>query len=397
MRKEVFSRCEKRSHWLFSLTGIQCSVMDMDQRRFPGSSPLFCHSCSHYNESGCDGIQPHLYGSFEAARWDGRYIYYCPSQLIFVSATILDGKRPAATLVCGPMLMSNAPHMEDLDENLRALAQNDFPIMTTQQVNSLSEVLRAVCEQTSASSPAVDSSLDSQNRFNLMYELSQESGGQHTYPINSEKQLTALIRDGRKQEAAELINRLMGFTFFASGASLESIRSRAIELVVLLSRSVIECGADVEQTLWLNETSIKRMGELDTLDEFSRYLGAVAHQYMSYAFDLTNIKHCDIVLKAREYIRSHLAEKITLPDLADYCYISKSYMSQIFRDEIGTSLADYVNELRVERGKQLLSTTSLDLSEIALLCGFSDQSYFTRTFKRYTGLSPRRYREQRGS
>ena len=396
MRKEVFDLCKVRARWISDLTGLECNILDMDQRRFPSSIPFFCSKCAKFQSSTCDGTQPHLYGAFESARWDGRYIYYCPQRLIFVTACIMDSKNPVATLVCGPIVMYNAPNMEDLDEDLKSLTTQGFS-MTTKQVNSLSEVLRAVCEQAATPEKTMDGLQETHDRWNLMYELSQESSAQSTYPINSERQLTALIRGGHKQEAAELINRLMGFTFFASGANLESIRSRAIELIVLLSRSVIECGAEIEQTLWLNETSIKRISELETLDELSRYLGTVAHQYMGYAFDFTNIKHLDIVLKAREYIRNHLDEKITLKELAGYCYISKSYMSQIFRDEIGTSLSDYINQLRIERSKQMLADTNLELSEIALRCGFNDQSYFTRTFKRYVNLSPRRYREQRGT
>ena len=96
----------------------------------------------------------------------------------------------------------------------------------------------------------------------------------------------------------------------------------------------------------------------------------------------------------RNYIDVHIYEKITLDDIAEQVYMSKSHVSKIFNEEMGVSLTAFINGIRVEKAKILLSDASLSVADIAQLTGFEDQSYFTKQFKLLTGLSPKKYREK---
>ncbi len=97
---------------------------------------------------------------------------------------------------------------------------------------------------------------------------------------------------------------------------------------------------------------------------------------------------------ALEYIKNHYAEKITLDDLAGLEHISKSYLSRKFKQRTGYSVISYINRTRIERSKQFLMASVLDVNEIAYQVGFDSPKYFHRVFKELVGESPASFRRK---
>jgi len=96
--------------------------------------------------------------------------------------------------------------------------------------------------------------------------------------------------------------------------------------------------------------------------------------------------------KVMAYIDQNLQSKLEVSVLAGLVTFSKSYFSRAFRRSFGISPIKYVKLRRIERAKTLMSSTHQELTQIALICGFADQSHFNRTFRRLNGLSPGRWR-----
>ncbi len=94
-----------------------------------------------------------------------------------------------------------------------------------------------------------------------------------------------------------------------------------------------------------------------------------------------------------EYIKNHYMEKITLDELAALEHISKSYLSRKFKERTGLSVISYINRMRIERSRQFLMASSLDVNEIAYQVGFDSPKYFHRVFKELVGKSPASFRK----
>ena len=92
------------------------------------------------------------------------------------------------------------------------------------------------------------------------------------------------------------------------------------------------------------------------------------------------------------YLHEHLAEPISMEDLALETQLSANYLGEIFHAEIGQTVTEYLNRLRVDRARDLLDRTDKSVTDIALSTGFDSISYFGKTFRRLTGYSPREYR-----
>ena len=93
-----------------------------------------------------------------------------------------------------------------------------------------------------------------------------------------------------------------------------------------------------------------------------------------------------------EYIEQHLGAKLTTEDIAAAIGLSKSHFSRVFKSTLGTSPMAYVAARRVERAKQMMLDSAESLAEVALDCGFADQSHLNRQFRRAVGVTPGRWR-----
>ena len=96
--------------------------------------------------------------------------------------------------------------------------------------------------------------------------------------------------------------------------------------------------------------------------------------------------------RAVTYIDGHLESRLDVPLLAKLVSFSKSHFSRAFKQSLGLPPMAYVKMRRLERAKVLMISTNQQLTEIALICGFADQSHLNRSFRRLIGVSPGRWR-----
>jgi transcriptional regulator GlxA family with amidase domain len=95
------------------------------------------------------------------------------------------------------------------------------------------------------------------------------------------------------------------------------------------------------------------------------------------------------------YLSLHLAEPVSVADLASRAHLSPSHFAAEFRRHVGMAPHRYLMRLRIEHAQSLLITGDASLTEVALLCGFADSPHFTKAFRRATGTTPATYRRGR--
>lgn len=102
----------------------------------------------------------------------------------------------------------------------------------------------------------------------------------------------------------------------------------------------------------------------------------------------------DIVSEIRAYIDDNLDNELTRDEIAGRFFLSKDYISHIFKDAMGVSLIDYINTEKVNVARHLLKTTNLPIGVVSAKVGYSNFAYFSRVFKKYAGCSPNEYRKK---
>ena len=384
-------QCLHYCNFVQTLTGTHCTLIRIPDGSF--CSEPFRTVCDNYQ---CNASHTHLYGAYEAERWDGKYIYYCPRGLVFIATMVHDPDNQGdLCMIIGPIVMANS--LDDpYEDNILSLENVEgIPRMTTQQTRALSELLRAAVGYLSQEdrAPNVDSGRQAQ-LLNTMYDL-YSSAEAAEYPIDSERQLQQSIRAGDKEGSQRLLNVLLSGLYLACGNDLAKIKQHVHSLLVLMSRAAIDGGADVNDIFRLSQSYEPEIEKLRNLEELNRWLSMVLHRFINFVFDFNDIKHHNVIYQATAYIKENLAEKLTLEDAAEHVSLSKSYFCRILKDELGYTFTEYVNHLRVERAKLYLRDSTMSIADIAYAVGFDDQSYFTRIFKKLTNVSPGQYRKSK--
>jgi len=94
------------------------------------------------------------------------------------------------------------------------------------------------------------------------------------------------------------------------------------------------------------------------------------------------------------YVQRNINKYIKISDVTEALNISQAHLCRIMKRDFGKSFTEYVNDLKIERAKELLETTDLSVSEIATMLGFEDSNYFSRLFKKLTGENTTSYRKK---
>lgn len=100
-----------------------------------------------------------------------------------------------------------------------------------------------------------------------------------------------------------------------------------------------------------------------------------------------------VIQKAKEYIRHNYQDDISLNDVASHVFLNSNYFSSLFKQKTGDTFRNYLRNIRIDKAKELLTSTNLRIYEIAMTVGYNEPSHFVRAFKSVTGKNPRDFRE----
>ncbi|KAA0078078.1 AraC family transcriptional regulator [Tardiphaga sp. P9-11] len=146
----------------------------------------------------------------------------------------------------------------------------------------------------------------------------------------------------------------------------------------------------VEQETTTNQLFVDQIG-LSLLAHFAQTYGGMRPRDSGRSGGLAPWQE----RRAKEIMRARLNSQLTIADVAAECKLSASHFARSFRRSTGVAPHEFLSGLRVDEAKHLMLTTKLPLADIALICGFGDQSYFTRVFTRSVGASPGVWRRAR--
>ena len=176
---------------------------------------------------------------------------------------------------------------------------------------------------------------------------------------------------------------------------LRQIKNTFIVTATLASRAAIGGGMDAEDALMQSDRYIQRCELMGSADEIANLQ---FHMIADYTERVARIRigntPSQLVAAVSNYIRHHLSETITTDKIAGSLYISRTHLSALFHRETGITLSNYILKEKTEEAKRLLRYTDKPLSAISSYLGFSSQSHFSRTFKKYAQVTPGEYRQK---
>lgn len=374
-----------------------------------GDCHNYCKIFKHFLPKGESCTKLHSNASKLAMSLGETYIFSCHSNLNHIVFPLTNNNVLLGSILAGPFLMDEpdslllsdigekysiptAPLLEMYEE------AGSLPVFEPAKVTYISRLLYYMCSGLVT---------DSRTQFNLnhnklyqqskinesiqMYKASPQVNSR-VYPYEKEKALITKLKTGDTEQAKALLNDLLGYVFFAEGNNLEVVKSRALELSSLLSRAAIEGGATSDSVLKVNNQFLMSLQNITDLDDLCYKLQETIDVFTDCMFNYIPSKGNEIIKKAIRYISQNFSRSLTLDEVADHVHLNSAYFSTLFKQSTGSSFKEYLNMVRIEESKRLLANTDYSIIDISLATGFEDQSYFSKVFKKYTGLTPKQYR-----
>ena len=392
----------------------------------PSIEKSVCCYCSDYVNCGLMHAN-----AMRESGCSGKYsIYQCELGLMFWTCPIYSNGNFSGALrgtgylndnISGITSKCSALSNDTIPFNEFVLRVLDFPSGNVDKIHSLAEILLLFAESLSSGSDNNHEKLRMRHEqqaslsaiieeMKVKYPPESKLPG---YPFEKEKQLLSHLRQGNKNEADKLLDEILALLIIsnpeipadarriyslqdrnAPPAHFRNIQLRALELAVLIIRAE-NSGCTITTDNYIR--SIKQIIIAKTTEELAAALHSIVDIISRQIISFQGIPHASAMRKAEMYIRENLVKKISLSEIAGFVGLSAPYFSTIFKEEMGENLSRYINRLRVEKAVKMLLETTLSLSEIAGECCFEDQSWFSKIFKSFTGISPGKYRTKYGN
>ncbi|MDF2815023.1 MAG: hypothetical protein K0Q81_1223, partial [Paenibacillus sp.] len=222
------------------------------------------------------------------------------------------------------------------------------------------------------------------------------------YPLQVEQQLINLVKTGDYEKAKQTLDEIITTNFQHSTVSVAFARCLMLNLVSTLIKTISEIGSLQESFLVQNPKRIARLTACETIQDMQQQMTELLKQVCDYTSVKRqqqmqqNRKHTldDLMDRVTEWIEQHYNDtNLNISTIGGQFDMKATYLSKLFKDHSGEGLLDFINKKRIEKAKVLLSEREKSISDISGCVGFNDVNAFIRTFKKYEGITPGKFKE----
>ncbi len=175
---------------------------------------------------------------------------------------------------------------------------------------------------------------------------------------------------------------------------LTSLKYHFVITTAMITRLCKQKGMELELAFRMSDFYIQKLDDIHTVEGVRSLHDEMVLDFTEKMRKIcrsdTNSRHISL---CKEYIYSHVKERITIEDLADELGVSASYLSRLFKKETGDSVSIYIRRQKMEIAKNLLQYSEYSMIDIANRLSFSSQSHFTQQFREFVGMTPKKYRD----
>ncbi|MEK3725999.1 helix-turn-helix domain-containing protein [Paenibacillus sp. FSL H8-0034] len=213
------------------------------------------------------------------------------------------------------------------------------------------------------------------------------------YPIHIEKALLYCMKSYDRAKTGDILTELFHLYISNSKYSREKVQGMVIILVSTLIHDLIQEGFETDG---LSGESVLKLNECNNIAELEQMMQSYLQTIINELESQSDRKNTNLyVLKAVQFVEANYRDNFALTDIAEYVGLSNSYLSRIFKQQMGKSLVDYVAKYRIERSIELLKDSNrYSLKELGGMVGFAEVHSFIRCFKKFVGVTPGEYRKQ---
>lgn len=212
------------------------------------------------------------------------------------------------------------------------------------------------------------------------------------YPIETEILILKNVEIGNVNEAIYHAKRFYDWMVEKHSRNVMDIKLKVLEIVLRAETIGFESGGMIYR-FNMRSQYLGNIMEIQTYqllyEWFETKISEVCRNILTKKEEST----VDIVKKAQLFIEENYSRDIVLDEVSKQLQISPYYFSKLFKKRTGSNFIEYLTNVRMDKAKELLRSSSKSIKEISMEVGYSDANYFSRTFKKNVGVSPTEYKE----
>lgn len=213
--------------------------------------------------------------------------------------------------------------------------------------------------------------------------------------LREESALLSAVRAGERGQARAILNRMLTGIYHQAAGSVEHAKALLLELVVLLLRTAVEAGGRRDVLLG-GGVDLMALGPIRDEEDLARWLKRTLEAiFDSLDRQVRRDPEEELFQRILRWINEHCEEEFGRDEVAAAIGISPQRLTRLLKAHAGRGFNDVLNRARIDRAKELLDHGRSAL-DVALETGFADASYFTKVFRRLTGMTPSAYRDRSG-
>lgn len=200
------------------------------------------------------------------------------------------------------------------------------------------------------------------------------------------------LKEGDREKSFNELETLFDIIRKYNPLKIEKLFPFYVEILFSITKHLNEIGEDASSVFGKEVDFYEKISKFETRDEINVWLRNITDWVLNYIKEKRDLKISRAVIRAIEYIRANYSnEDLSLGMVSEFVGLSENRFSTLFAKETNKTFVEYLTTKRIEKAKDLLSSTSLKVYEIAEKVGYSNAEYFSRIFKKITGKSPNSY------
>ncbi len=367
----------------------------------------FCNFFDVYQDPNNVCMKNLISSSKLTAQLGEPYVFVCKAGLVKIAVSLIINGQVLGCFMAGPIIMGglkesvitnvfslNHIHFDSYPKIILFL--RDMKVFKPKEVSYLSSllgncILAAITPNMDYS--RINSQYKEQKRIGENLQKYKKENKTMPYPYDLETKLIEHVKDGNTKDSLELFKKLLGEISLIEVGDLSSIKTKVLGICTILSRIATEKTTLSQEQAESYFYDMNILNQAVSFQELSILSSNLIESITQTVSTNTYSGGSQIIKLAIQNINENYKNKISLKLVADHLHTNPSYLSTLFKQEMGKTFTDYLNQVRINRSCELLTDSKLSLADISIQSGFDGQSYFTKVFRKIKGETPKDYRK----
>ncbi|KRF10030.1 hypothetical protein ASG89_00310 [Paenibacillus sp. Soil766] len=300
-------------------------------------------------------------------------------------ATEIDEKIVFLVNLQDPEAEDHVQELVNITEELQSFFGKYYSMTLTVSISDAHTGIHGMQEAYQEAVEALEYKLIAGNGKIIPFQSLKYNVRDYFYPLEKEQKLVNCIKSGEFEKGKQLLDDIIHSNFIDGTPTAEMTRYFMFDLASTVVKTVKEISAD---------EPVEKLFECETVAELQEEITHTLSSACKRIQSKTGNRYYELSRNIIEFVNSHFGEvTLNVAMISENLGISPSYMSKLFKEQTGETLPDYINKVRLEKAKELLRDEKLNISDAAVKVGYLNSNALIRSFKKYEGVTPGKYKE----